>query len=74
MVLKFNVAETGSLILGSNNSNKYEATLTCLRSETGQVAHNAAQVVRGSCGYLYRWKQCGFMNKSSNQTCVNTCA
>jgi hypothetical protein len=62
MVLKVNVAETGSLILGSDNSIKYEATLTCqhhyslkcLHSETGQATHDAAQVVRGSCGYQYR--------------------
>jgi hypothetical protein len=44
------------------NSIKYEAALTCqhhhslkcLHSETGQATHDAAQVVRGSCGYQYR--------------------
>jgi hypothetical protein len=29
MSWKFNVAETNSLILGSDNSNKYEVALTC---------------------------------------------
>jgi hypothetical protein len=41
---------------------KYKAALTCqhhhslkcLHSETGQATHDAAQVVRGSCGYQYR--------------------